>query len=158
MSFEDIIGRIISMEGGYVADSRDPGGETKYGISKRSYPDVNIRALTRDQAVAIYKRDYWAKIKGDMLPPRLAYQVLDASVNHGVSQAVKWLQKCVGANPDGIIGPLTIASANTADSAVATMLFNAERIDFYTSLTTFSVYGKGWTRRIAHNLRYAAED
>lgn len=65
------------IEGGYVNDPRDPGGETKFGISKRSYPREDIKALTRDRAITIYKRDYWDKPGCDKLPPKLAVALFD---------------------------------------------------------------------------------
>ena len=55
LNFEDAFDRLISHEGGYVNDPLDPGGETKFGISKRSYPTLDIAALTREDARAIYR-------------------------------------------------------------------------------------------------------
>ena len=59
---------VLKSEGGYVNDPHDPGGETNFGISKRAYPSVDIKHLTKEGAIAIYKKDYWDKIKGDDLP------------------------------------------------------------------------------------------
>ena len=84
-SFDRAINRILAHEGGYVNDRFDPGGETRYGISKRAYPSVDIKNLTRDGAKALYHRDYWQAIQGDELHPAIAFQVMDAAVNHGVS-------------------------------------------------------------------------
>lgn len=69
--------------GDYVNDARDPGGETNFGISKRSYPRVNIRDLTRDDAVAIYRRDFWDASNCDALPAKLAVALFDCAVNQG---------------------------------------------------------------------------
>ena len=82
--FRDYIERVLSHEGGYVNDPRDPGGETRWGISKRSYPHVDIKRLTRDDAIAIYERDFWRRVQGDKLPRQFAFQALDAAVNHGI--------------------------------------------------------------------------
>src|SRR5688572_29175746 len=99
--FPDFINRILSHEGGYVNDPRDPGGETQWGISKRTYPTVNIKALTRDQAIALYKRDFWDASKAAQLPPAVGFQLLDAAVNSGIAQATRWLQRAARVADDG---------------------------------------------------------
>lgn len=157
-TFDQLIGLVLSHEGGYVNDPRDPGGETKFGITRRSYPDVDIKNLTREQAVEIYRRDFWARVQGDQLPPAVAFQVLDAAVNHGTGNAVRWLQRAAGVADDGVIGPQTVAAVKRADPADLVSAFNAERLEFYAKLTTFDAFGRGWVRRVAGNLRYAAKD
>lgn len=84
---------VFGEEGGYVNDPNDPGGETNYGISKRAYPLVDIKNLTRQAAQEIYHRDYWNPINGDGLDPNLACVAMDAAVNHGVSRALTWLHQ-----------------------------------------------------------------
>ena len=71
----------------YENNSDDPGGETKFGISKKSYPDINIENLTEDQAAAIYYRDYWTPMMCDKYEPRLALALFDTAVNNGVGTA-----------------------------------------------------------------------
>ena len=100
MNFDQAFDRLLGHEGGYVNDSRDPGGETNWGISKRSYPNVDIKALTQADAKAIYRRDFWAPVRADELPDVVRFDVFDAAVNHGVSQSAKWLQRAAGAQPD----------------------------------------------------------
>ena len=158
MSFDTFIERVLAHEGGYVNLVSDPGGETQWGISKRSYPNLDIRALTRADAIQIYRRDFWQAAQCDRLPRQFAFQALDAAVNHGISNAVRWIQRAVGVADDGVIGPVTIAAANRIDPVDLVLLFNAERLDFYTKLSTFGTFGKGWTRRVAGNLRLAAGD
>jgi lysozyme family protein len=158
MSFDSLIDRVLSHEGGYVNDPRDPGGETKFGIAKRSYPLLDIKNLTRSQAVEIYRRDFWQRVNGDSLPPFVAFQVLDAAVNHGIGNAVRWLQRAVGVADDGVIGPITMAAVKRMDAADLVLQFNAERLEFYTKLSTWDAFGRGWARRLAGNLRYAAAD
>ncbi|HVI60127.1 MAG TPA: glycosyl hydrolase 108 family protein [Luteimonas sp.] len=157
-TFATFIDRVLSHEGGYVFDKRDPGGETQWGISKRSYPALNIKALTRDQAVAIYRRDFWDAQQCDKLPKAVAFQLLDAVINHGAGNAVRWLQAAAGVVADGAIGPLTLAAARRADPNDLLLRFNAARLEFYASLKTFDHFGRGWTRRVAANLRFAAGD
>ncbi|MCT6720026.1 glycoside hydrolase family 108 protein [Acidovorax sp. K2F] len=156
--FRDLIDRVLSHEGGYVNHPNDPGGETKFGIAKRSYPSVDIKALTREDAVAIYERDFWQRVQGDKLPRALAFQALDAAVNHGIGNAVRWMQRAAGVADDGIIGPATLAAVGRADPADLVLQFNAERLEFYAKLQTFDTFGRGWARRVAGNLRYAAQD
>lgn len=91
-NFEKAIKFIFKWEGGYVNDPLDPGGETKYGISKRSYPNVDIRELTEQDAKDLYWRDYWDKAGCEDLPWPMCLVVLDAAVNHGVSRARKFLE------------------------------------------------------------------
>jgi lysozyme family protein len=157
-TFEDFIGRVLTHEGGYVNDPRDPGGETKFGIAKRSYPAVDIKGLTRDAAIEIYRRDFWNRVQGDKLPRAFAFQVLDAAVNHGIGNAVRWMQRAAGVADDGIIGPMTLAAVTRADPADLVLLFTAERLAFYTKLSTFDAFGRGWINRVAGNLRHAAGD
>lgn len=156
--FLDFIDRVLSNEGGYVNNPSDPGGETKFGIAKRSYPAVDILNLTRDGAIAIYERDFWQRVQGDSLPHQFAFQALDAAVNHGIGNAVRWMQRAAGVADDGVIGPATLAAVSRAEPADLVLAFNAERLEFYAKLQTFDAFGRGWTRRVAANLRYAAQD
>lgn len=156
--FLDLIDRVLSHEGGYVNLAADPGGETKFGISKRSYPSIDIKGLTREGAIAIYDRDFWQRVQGDKLPRPFAFQALDAAVNHGIGNAVRWMQRAAGVADDGHIGPLTMAAIGRAEPADLVLRFNAERLEFYAKLGTFDTFGRGWTRRVAGNLRYAAQD
>lgn len=155
--FNKFIERILSHEGGYVNDPRDPGGETQWGISKRSYPGVDIKSLTRPQAIEIYRRDFWEPLVGWM-PPQVAFQALDAAVNSGMSNAIRWLQRAVGVADDGVVGNATRQALSEADPNDVTLRFLGERLDFMTRLKGWDSYGKGWARRLAQNLRYAAED
>lgn len=95
-TFESVIGDLIRREGGYNNRKSDRGGETKWGISKRAYPNLDIKNLTLDQAKAIYKRDYWDKIKADALPEHLREVAFDAAVNQGVPTAKRMLSQAEG--------------------------------------------------------------
>lgn len=158
MNFDQAFERLIGHEGGYVADSRDPGGETKFGISKRAYPHLDIKALTLHDAKDIYRRDFWQRVRGDELPREFAFQALDAAVNHGIGNAVRWMQRAAGVADDGVIGPVTLAAVQRAQPADLVLRFNAERLRFYAKLTTFDAFGRGWVNRVAGNLDHAAAD
>src|ERR1700739_2946173 len=87
--------RVLANEGGYVNNPADPGGETNFGISKRSYPDLDIKNLTRDQAIAIYFRDWWTKYGFDRLTPEIGAKVFDLAVNEDDQHAVRSLQRAL---------------------------------------------------------------
>ena len=156
--FDYFIERVLVHEGGYVNDPRDPGQETRWGISKRAYPHLDIRNLTRAQAIDIYRRDFWQRVRGDELPREFAFQALDAAVNHGIGNAVRWMQRAAGVADDGVIGPVTLAAVQRAQPADLVLRFNAERLRFYAKLTTFDAFGRGWVNRVAGNLDHAATD
>lgn len=153
MTFDEAFDRLIDHEGGYVNDPKDPGGETKFGISKRQYPGLDIKNLTREDARLIYGSDYWGRARCDELLPSVAYQVFDGAVNSGIENSVRWLQRALGVADDGHVGPTTMCAASNMDACQTIRLFNAERLIFLTKLTTFDRFGRGWTRRVADNLK-----
>lgn len=170
LTFEQAFDRLIGHEGKFTDDKNDRGNwttgiigkgilkGTKYGISAMTYPDFDIKNLTLNQAKEIYKRDWWDKLNADNLDPAIVFQVWDFAINAGMGTAKRKLQKSVGMAEDGIIGPLTIKAIQKADLNDVLMKFNAERLNHYTSLSTWPRYGKGWTLRIAQQLNYAALD
>lgn len=126
--FTAAVTTLLEVEGGYVDHPSDPGGRTNWGISQRAYPNLDIRSLTRAEAISIYRRDYWNKIP-DTLPDDVRFFLFDASVNHGVARALEWAGKY-----------------DTLTDLVAA------RLRFYANLGTFNAFGRGWTRRVAHVL------
>lgn len=156
--FLKLIERVLGHEAGYVNDPDDPGGETKWGISKRSYPHINIAELNRDDAISIYYRDFWLKILGDRFQDGIAYQLLDSAVNSGIIQSIRFLQRAIGVADDGVFGPHSQRVLQATSESDFIMLFISERLDFMTRLRNWPNHGKGWARRIALNLRYGAED
>lgn len=156
--FLKLIDRVLSHEDGEVNDPDDPGGHTKWGISKRSYPNVNISELTRDDAIAIYFRDFWLKILGDRFTDGVAYQLLDSAVNSGITQSIRFLQRAIKVADDGVFGPHSQRMLQVTAESDFIMLFLAERLEFMTRLKNWPNHGKGWARRIALNLIYGAED
>ena len=110
--FTRLIPEILRHEGGYVNDPADPGGETKFGISKRAYPDVDIATLTEDQAIEIYRRDYWQPWMDQIRDEILALQVFDFGINAGLSTAARALQRVVRVDIDGIVGKITLGAIN----------------------------------------------
>ena len=160
-NFDKAFDLLIGNEGGYVNNPSDPGGETNWGITRAVAVDNgytgSIKLMPKGTAKGIYKKMYWDRLQCDQLPFVVAFQLFDAGVNHGNSQAVKFLRRALSVVDDGVIGAKTIATTNSLDDMQIVMLFNAERIEFYSSLKTFSTFGKGWVRRVASNLKLAAK-
>lgn len=144
VSFVRAVNLVLQHEGGYVNDPRDPGGETKFGISKRAYPDEDIANLTRERAMELYHRDYWLPIKGDEMTSDVATMVFDMAVNMGVGKAARVLQRALGVKEDGVLGPVTLSASRAPGvlSKVAT-----ERVLAYTKTANFDVYGRSWVAR-----------
>ena len=156
------INRILGHEGGYSNHPADKGGETNWGITKTTARangyTGDMRFLSREQAIEIYRKAFWEKYQCDKLPSALAFQYFDACVNHGASHAAKFLQRACGVAADGMVGEQTLAAVSRQSDRDLTLKFHAERTKFYTHLSTFSAFGKGWMRRQADNLIYAAMD
>jgi lysozyme family protein len=157
LTFDQAFDRLISHEGDYTSGEGDPGGETKFGICKRSYPALNIKDITIDLAKAIYFRDFWQPL-GDKAHPSIKFQAFDFAVNSGIDTALRKLQQAIGVADDGHFGPISQARLAALPVSDVLLAFLAERLDFYTRLSTWPTFGKGWSRRIAKDLRYAAFD
>lgn len=153
MIFEKIIKDVIEHEGGYVDDPDDRGGETKYGISKKWYPELNIKDLTMEDAINIYYNDYWIPSKAESLPKEIRSTYFDMCVNMGQGQAVKILQEAINSKKtakieeDGVIGSITINSA----VKVSKKRLQAYRCKFYANLVSMrpsqEKFYYGWFKR-----------
>lgn len=169
-AFDTAFERVIGHEGNLSMDPTDRGnwtsgivgvGElkgTKYGISAMSYPHLDIKNLTLDQAKQIYRVDFWSKVNGDRLPDGVSYQLFDFAVNSGIGTAIRYLQRSVGVADDGQWGPASQAAADAMTETDIIKLLCAERLEYMTKLTGWPVNSRGWARRIAGNLRYGAVD
>jgi ribosomal protein L30/L7E len=94
--FYDSLKFSMKWEGGYVNDPKDSGGETKWGISKLSYPDEDIPNLTPQRAAEIYYEDYWQKSGANFLSYPLCAVVFDTAILCGVGRAIRWLRESKG--------------------------------------------------------------
>lgn len=146
--FDAAVEMVLEHEGGYVNDVRDPGGETQYGISKRAYPELNIKELTRDEAKRIYKTDYWDVVRAGEMPEPVGIAVFDMAVNAGPSTAIRLLQRISGVADDGIVGPITIKAVNEKDPHYLAVRYAAERISYYAALSGWQRFGRGWSARV----------
>lgn len=158
VSFDQVFDRLMDIEGGYVNDPDDPGGETKFGVSKRSYPFEDIAELTRERAKEIWHADFWKKINADKLYDGVAYQLSDFAFHSGPETAIRKFQLALRVSDDGHWGPISQEAANTMSECDQIMRLNAVRLDWLTYRSNWGANSKGWARRIAKNLVYGALD
>lgn len=150
--FEQSILYVLENEGAYVANPADPGGSTNFGIAQRSYPDLNIETLTRDQALVIYKRDFWDAMNLSEIPQAFATALLDMAVNMGEGHAVLCAQMALGhKSPNGKLDVPTKEQLIRADNFEFLYAFIGEVQDYYSNIVTKNpkelVFLKGWIRR-----------
>lgn len=158
MSFDHEIEKVLDNEGGYVNNPDDPGGETKFGFSKRSNPDLDIASLTRDRAKERYRTEFWERVHGDDLPPMVAFMALDFAVNSGVETSIRKLQVAAGVADDGHWGTVTQAAITAMPAVVLALRLIAEHVDYRRKLSTFKTFGAGWDGRLANDLRFIATE
>lgn len=155
--FLKAVKHVLASEGGYVDDPSDAGGETNYGISKRQYPNLDIKMLTIDDAIQIYYQDYWLHYRCHELPDAYACFLFDSLVNHRPKTAIKFLQMAFKVSADGILGAISISVINRfkdnhehTKSMIALCL--AYRADFYHDLAVEKPsqerFMMGWLRRL----------
>ena len=150
---DQAIQAVLEREGGLVNDPDDSGGLTKYGISQRTHPDLDISNLTKDQAAQIYKADYWDKLNLDQIHDvKLSAAIFDTAVNMGISAAAKLAQTLVGVDVDGKIGPYSLAAINAIPGHYLLPLYLLERIDAYIEICYHDPGQKkflpGWISRV----------
>lgn len=142
-TFEEAFDRAMAIEGydRLHTVEGDPGGTTKWGISQRAFPNLNIAEMTRDKAKFLYRTQYWDRVKADKLPDALRGHVFDTAGNQGVNKAASLLQEAINlysstrggpsVTVDGGIGPQTIAAANSYNPERLTTLFRHLRREDY---------------------------
>jgi len=151
--FEKAITKVLKSEGGYVNDPKDKGGETNFGISKRAYPNEDIKNLTVQRAKELYKRDYWDAIKGDdIVSNEVAYELFDTAVNMGSRTSVKIAQLCLGVEADGVIGAKTVTALNLMEPETFILKFKMAKIARYVYICKKNPDNKkfffGWINRV----------
>ncbi len=150
-NFEEAVKITLTWEGGYVNDPNDPGGETKFGISKRNHPGVDIEGLTPEGAKYIYKTEYWPTLYDKITSQLLGSKLFDMGVNMGVGAAVRILQFTLGTTVDGMFGVGTLAAANNAgDAALEPYKTHLARHyqDIVARNPSQQKYIHGWLRRV----------
>jgi len=154
-NFEQCMGWLLEHEGGYVNHPNDPGGETNLGVTRAVYEqyvgrqvmDGEMEGLTHDDVYPIYKENYWDRLRADDLPSGVDFCTFDWGVNSGTSRAAKALQRIVGVEQDGGIGPMTLQAVAGMEPVDIVEQMHHMRDGFYRSLTTFETFGRGWLRR-----------
>jgi lysozyme family protein len=149
---------VFKVEGGYVDHPRDPGGATNLGVTlatlrawrKKPVSKADVKALSHEEATAIYKYQYWDKVAGDSLPAGLDYAMFDFGINSGPSRAVKFLQRILGVKVDGVIGAMTLEAVTKHPTVHLIKRLCDDRIAWMRRLKTWDTFGKGWTRRVEH--------
>ena len=155
-NFQKALAAVLVHEGGFVNHPQDPGGMTNLGCTKavweehcgHTVDEKAMRALTPNDVGPLYRQKYWNKVCGDDLPAGVDYVVFDAAINSGPGRAAKWLQACVGVEPDGGIGPKTLAAVKAANPKQLVEDYSKRRLSFLMDLPTWGTFGKGWTRRV----------
>ena len=157
-NFDRSLTLVLKHEGGYVDHPKDPGGATNMGItigtlrqwrSPKPVTKADVKALTRAEAAAIYRANYWRAVRGDELPLGIDYATFDFAVNSGIGRAVPFLQNALGVNADGALGPKTLAAARLANTADVVADLCDRRLAWLKRLKTWPTFGKGWSRRVA---------
>lgn len=148
--FSIALEKTLAWEGGFTSD--DSGGLTNFGISQKSYPGVNIQALTKEQAAAIYRRDFWNPLLLDgVKSQRVANMVFDFAVNAGKAQALKTLRATIAANRAGAMSSADISEINHLDPDKFLWSYGIKRLSFYQSLAltkpNLAKYLNGWINR-----------
>lgn len=134
ITFQIALDKILKSEGGYVNDPSDPGGETNLGISKRAYPNVDIKSLTPETVAPLYKRDYWDRLDADNLPSPLNYVAFDCAVNQGPGEAA------------------ILMRASKSAGALLRL-----RLDRYRHSPNWGKYGSGWASRLVDVASFALD-
>ena len=179
-TFDKALSLVLSFEGGYVNDPDDPGGATKFGITQRTYDEYlkkmynnpkvksDIKNITPEEVSLIYHREYWVAGSCETIDniaqlPKLAICHFDSCVNCGIYQSVKFLQRIIGTEADGIFGPLTLtAIKNTCgnDNTIIDSYLQLRR-DYYDHLISQSPslkkFSKGWKIRLVKLSKYLKE-
>ena len=154
-NFEKSLDLVLKSEGGFVNHPSDPGGMTNLGVTKHVWEEwvghpvdeKVMRNLTAEYVAPMYKKKYWDSCGCDNLAKGLDYVVFDFAVNAGPGRSVKILQQTIGCVPDGMLGPRDISALANSDARDILEKFCAARVDFYKTLKTFPVFGKGWLAR-----------
>ena len=164
-NFNKCLTMLLHHEGGFVNHPKDPGGMTNLGVTKAVYDkwigreatEQEMRDLTPEDVAPIYKKNYWDRVKGDDLPSGVDWACFDWAVNSGSGRPAKALQRCVGATPDGAIGPMTLRAVADNEPKRLVEGVYTQRQKFYENLNTFETFGRGWTRRNKETLDSALE-
>lgn len=169
-NFQAALKHVLEMEGGFTDDPHDPGGPTNKGITLGRLADwrktkvdaanrdgliAALKKISNDEVQAIYEAKYWAPAGCPQMPVPLAFFHFDAAVNHGVNGATKMLQRAIGVDADGEIGPITKAKYMALPILEILETYASIRRKRYRALPHFWRFGRGWLRRVDRTLARA---
>lgn len=153
MNFDECFTALLAHEGDFADLENDPGGKTRYGVTEAVARAAgyagDMRELPLDLAKSIYRSQFWNSVRGDELPDGIRYLVFDGAAASGVKQSILWLQRALGVNSDGVLGPVTLAAAQAANPDRLRTRLLAQRLRFMTGLSNWPSFSRGWSRRIA---------
>ena len=157
-NFNNCLELLLVHEGGFVNDSRDNGGMTNLGVTIKTWEEwvghpvseKEMRRLTPLMVTPLYKRKYWDACRANELISGLDYCLFDVAVNSGPGRAIKLLQSCVGAEPDGGFGSITMALTKKVCKNPAELItfYCTKRLEFLQSLKSWPTFGIGWEKRV----------
>jgi lysozyme family protein len=155
-NFEKCLALVLKSEGGFVNNPRDPGGMTNLGVTKVTYErwmnepvtEEQMRALTPNDVEQLYREWYWDGVRGDDLPAGVDYCTFDLAVNSGIGTAVRLLQDASNTVPDGKLGPVSMVAIQEMDAHAIVSELQASRLAYLKKISTWPVFGKGWTNRV----------
>jgi lysozyme family protein len=153
-NFEECLDLVLKSEGGWVNHKDDPGGETNLGVTKAVWEEYvghavkTMKNLTKDDVAPMYELKYWRPCYCEVLPRGLDFVVFSMGVNAGTGRSIKLLQQSIGCVPDGVIGPTTRGLISSSNGATLITKFSETRREYYRSLKTFPIFGKGWLARV----------
>lgn len=164
-NYTESLTAVLKHEGGYANNPKDPGGATMRGVTQAVYdayrrnagrPTQSVRAISDAELGAIYRGQYWDRVRGDDLPSGIDYAVFDFAVNSGARQAIKYLQQTLGITADGVIGNITLATVRDADPVAVINELCDRRLSFMkrikhrtTGELLWKEFGRGWSSRVA---------
>jgi lysozyme family protein len=152
-NFQECLDLVLKSEGGWVNHPSDPGGETNLGVTKRvweeyvGHPVESLKNLTKELVAPLYEQKYWRPCYGEVLPRGLDFLCFSFGVNAGCGRSVKLLQQSLGLVSDGIIGPKVMQKLRESNIADVIKGFSESRREYYKSLKTFPIFGRGWISR-----------
>jgi len=161
--FKECLELVLKSEGGWVNHKDDLGGETNLGVTKRvweeyvGHPVESLKNLTKEDVAPLYEQKYWRPTYCEILPRGLSLLIFSMGINAGPGRGVKLLQSSIGCVADGVIGPRTMELIKSADVTDLIKKYSNARRDYYKSLKTFEVFGKGWLARVDREEKEALE-
>lgn len=168
MDFAAAFERTQRIEQGYQCDPLDRGNwtggridagaliGTKYGISAAAYPGEDIKNLTIERAMELYRRDYWGPAGCDVVPAAMKADLFDAAVLAGPGEARRMLQRAAGVHDDGVIGRQTMLAISSFEPYRLVARFQGQFLDYLNNNPQqWQRFGRGWAQRVAENLMSA---